>query len=134
MMKRIDTDAISTRPEDRLRFLEDFVGFTDDDWTALRASTEVLVPRLAGLLDALYEHVLAYDDTRRIFVGVGGTIDPLYVDVRKRHGHGNAAKSAVARKILIASWHVLARNEPFKPAAPRVAPIVPASSSQPLAA
>jgi hypothetical protein len=85
MMKRIDTDAISTRPEDRLRFLEDFVGFTDDDWTALRASTEVLVPRMPALVDALYEHVLAYDDTRRIFVGVGGTIDPLYVDVRKQH-------------------------------------------------
>jgi hypothetical protein len=35
--------------------------------------------------------------------------------------------------VLIAAWHVLARNEPFKPAAP-AAPIVPASSSQPLAA
>jgi transposase len=41
----------------------------------------------------------------------------LYVDVRRRHGHGNAAKAAVARKVLIACWHVLARNEPFKPAA-----------------
>jgi transposase len=57
----------------------------------------------------------------------------LYVDVRGRHGHGNAAKAAVARKVLIAAWHVLARNEPFKPAA-SAAPIVPASSSQPLAA
>ena len=58
----------------------------------------------------------------------------LYVDVRRRHGHGNAAKAAVARKVLIACWHVLARNEPFKPAASQAAPIVPASSSQPLAA
>jgi transposase len=58
----------------------------------------------------------------------------LYVDVRRRHGHGNAAKAAVARKVLIACWHVLARNEPFKPAARAAAPIVPASSSQPLAA
>jgi len=57
----------------------------------------------------------------------------LYVDVRRRHGHGNAAKAAVARKVLIACWHVLARNQPFKPAA-AAAPIVPASSSQPLAA
>jgi len=29
------------------------------------------------------------------------------------------AKSAVARKVLIAAWHVLARNEPFKPNLPR---------------
>jgi transposase len=58
----------------------------------------------------------------------------LYVDVRRRQGNGNAAKAAVARKVLIACWHVLARNEPFKPAASSAAPIVPASSSTSLAA
>jgi transposase len=57
----------------------------------------------------------------------------LYVDVRKRHGNGNAAKSAVARKILIAVWHVWSRQQPFKPAA-SAASIVPASSGQPLVA
>ncbi len=57
----------------------------------------------------------------------------LYVDVRARQGNGNAAKSAVARKILIAVWHVWSRQQPFKPAA-SAAPIVPASSGQPLAA
>jgi transposase len=39
----------------------------------------------------------------------------LYLDTARRHGKKNAAKAAVARKILIAAWHVLARNEPFKP-------------------
>jgi transposase len=39
----------------------------------------------------------------------------LYTDTKKRHGKSNPAKAAVARKILIASWHVLARGEPFKP-------------------
>ncbi len=59
----------------------------------------------------------------------------LYVDVRARHGHGNAAKSAVARKVLIAVWHVWSRQEPFKPAAVcAAAPSAPASSGQPLAA
>jgi hypothetical protein len=38
--------------------------------------------------------------------------------VAKRAGK-NPAKAAVARKILIAAWHVLARQQPFKPAAPR---------------
>ena len=33
----------------------------------------------------------------------------LYVDVRARHGNGNAAKSAVARKVLIAVWHACGR-------------------------
>ena len=39
----------------------------------------------------------------------------LYADVAKRAGK-NPAKSAVARKVLIAAWHVLSREQPFKPA------------------
>ena len=39
----------------------------------------------------------------------------LYRDVASRQGSGQA-KAAVARKVLIAAWHVLARQEPFKPA------------------
>jgi hypothetical protein len=40
----------------------------------------------------------------------------LYRDVKRRNaGKANPAKSAVARKVLIACWHVLSREEPFKP-------------------
>jgi transposase len=42
----------------------------------------------------------------------------LYKDISARAGK-NPAKSAVARKILIAAWHVLSRQQPFKPAASR---------------
>jgi transposase len=38
----------------------------------------------------------------------------LYADTKHRHGKANPAKAAVARKILIASWHILARQQPFK--------------------
>jgi transposase len=57
----------------------------------------------------------------------------LYSDVKARTGKANPAKSAVARKVLIACWHVLSRDEPFKPHRPRTDP-VPASSSCFLAA
>jgi transposase len=40
----------------------------------------------------------------------------LYTDTKNRHGKANPAKAAVARKILIASWHILARQQPFKSA------------------
>jgi transposase len=53
----------------------------------------------------------------------------LYTETKQRHGKSNPAKAAVARKILIASWHVLARNEPFKRSASSAANDVPASSS-----
>jgi transposase len=59
----------------------------------------------------------------------------LYLDVKQRHGKANPAKAAVARKVLIAAWHVLARDQPFKPSAPRrAAHPAPASSSIRLAA
>jgi transposase len=40
-----------------------------------------------------------------------------YLRVTTRHGK-NPAKSSVARKLLIAAWHMLSRGEPFKPPAP----------------
>jgi transposase len=59
----------------------------------------------------------------------------LYLDVARRSHHSNAAKAAVARKILIAAWHMLSRNEPFHPAARRTGGTsVPASSRFALAA
>ena len=55
----------------------------------------------------------------------------LYLDVKQRcGGKGNPAKAAVARKVLIAAWHVLALHQPFNPSRPRGADApVPASSS-----
>jgi transposase len=38
----------------------------------------------------------------------------LYTDLATRAGK-NPAKSAVARKVLIAAWHVLSRQQPFTP-------------------
>jgi transposase len=59
----------------------------------------------------------------------------LYLDVGRRCRHTNAAKAAVARNILIAAWHMLPRNQPFRPA-PRCTggSSVPASSRVALAA
>ena len=59
----------------------------------------------------------------------------LYLDVSRRSRNHNSAKAAVARKILIAAWHMLSRKEPFKPA-PRTTngTSAPASSRLALAA
>jgi transposase len=51
----------------------------------------------------------------------------LYSDIAARSGK-NPAKSAVARKVLIAARHVLSRQQPFTPAAPRRAHPASASS------
>jgi transposase len=51
-----------------------------------------------------------------------------YLRISARHGK-NPAKSAVARKLLIAAWHMLAREEPFRPSRPRGNTTAPANSS-----
>jgi transposase len=42
----------------------------------------------------------------------------LYTDLTDRSST-NDAKSAVARKVLTAAWHMLSRQQPFKPSRPR---------------
>lgn len=37
----------------------------------------------------------------------------LYLQTKRRHGKANPAKAAVARKVLIACWHVLSRQQVF---------------------
>lgn len=58
----------------------------------------------------------------------------LYTDLTNRSG-SNDAKSAVARKVLTAAWHILSLQQPFKPSRPRGGnSTVPASSVSVLAA
>jgi transposase len=52
----------------------------------------------------------------------------LYADIAQRAGK-NPAKSAVARKVLIASWHVLSRQQPFTAPRPRTTHSTDASAS-----
>jgi transposase len=58
----------------------------------------------------------------------------LYTRTKTRHGKANPAKSAVARKVLIACWHVLARQQEFRPAASTIVPICPGKLHEHLAA
>jgi transposase len=59
----------------------------------------------------------------------------LYTDVVQRSRNSNSAKAAVGRKILIAAWHMLSRDQPFQPTPRRASGTsVPASSRLALAA
>ncbi len=84
-VKRIDTGAVATSSRARLDFLTDFIAFRDEDWELLRDSVRLIAPRLPALLDGLYDHLLSYDDTRRLFLGSDGEVDPAYIAIRKEH-------------------------------------------------
>jgi hypothetical protein len=86
-MKTVDVRALQTQPQKRLEFLQEFVGFGEADWKAIQDSVQVLDSRLPALLDAIYEHLLSFDDTRRVFLGHDGKgeVDPRYIAMRKEH-------------------------------------------------
>jgi hypothetical protein len=84
-IRHIDLAALRAGPEGRIAFLEEFVGFTEDDRAALRESALALGPRLPAMVDRLYDHLLSFDDTREVFVDEGGTINPKYIAIRKEH-------------------------------------------------
>ena len=84
-VKEVELAALLRDPAARFAFLADLVGFGADDWAALADSVTTLSPRLPGILDAVYAHLLAFDDTRRIFLGSTGEIDPVYMALRKEH-------------------------------------------------
>jgi hypothetical protein len=84
-LKHIDVEGLGKDTGERIKFLLDFTLFGPDDWKALQESVEGLGPKLPGLLDAIYEHLLSYDDTHRIFLGERGKVDAAYIQVRKEH-------------------------------------------------
>ena len=87
-------------------------------------------PLLALTLASEIGDVARFRSPRKLIGYAGRPSNPwhqLYTDLATRAGK-NPAKSAVARKILIAAWHVLSRQQPFSPAAPRRAAPVSASS------
>lgn len=126
-MKTINVIDISTNPAKRLQFLEDFIGFTQDDWKALSDSVDVLGPKLPAMLDSLYEHLLSYDDTRRIFLGQRGEVDPEYIAIRKEHltawvlkTVGGGDRSAFAAWLVsVGKAHTGVSGEPQRVVPPR---------------
>jgi hypothetical protein len=84
-VKTINVRDVVARPEARVHFLEDFIGFGEVDRGAIRQSLLVLGPRLPAILDALYDHLLGYDETKRLFLGTDGPVDPAYIAQRKEH-------------------------------------------------
>jgi hypothetical protein len=75
----------SSDPSARMRSMMAFIGFTDADQRALLDSVPVLGPVLPSLLDAIYNHLLSFEDTRKIFLGQRGEVDPSYIALRKEH-------------------------------------------------
>lgn len=126
--KVIDLRGIAQDASARMRFMKEFVGFTDEDQRALQESVSVLGPGLPRLLDALYDHLLSFDDTRRVFLGARGEVDPSYLALRKEHltqwvlrtaGVTGEPESLPAYLMEVGRRHTGAAGEPSRVVPPR---------------
>ncbi len=67
----------------RMQQMADFVGFTDDDLSLVRASGPLLLARADELTSAVYDHFLQFPATARFFLTPEGEIDQTRLDRRK---------------------------------------------------
>jgi len=97
-VKHIDEVQLESNLEYRFGYLADFVGFDKNDVAAIHAAASKLTPLVAGLVDAVYVKLFAYDATKRHFVpkqhGYEGptpesvetlTLDHPQIAFRKQH-------------------------------------------------
>jgi len=66
-----------------VRELAEFVGLSDADATAIRASAPAVLKHEAALTSALYEHFLRFPATARFFLAPDGTPDRTRIERRK---------------------------------------------------
>ena len=67
-VRSVDEARLESDAQYRYEYVSEFIGFESDDVAAIHASAPKLLPLVAGLVDATYDKLLAYDATRRHFV------------------------------------------------------------------
>lgn len=67
-MQRIDEARLESDLEYRFGYLTEFMGFGDQDVSAIHAAAGALAPLVPSLVDAVYEKLFQYDATSRHFV------------------------------------------------------------------
>jgi len=67
-MKNIDEQQLESDLGYRVGYLQDFIGFGQEDIDVIHASAEVLAPLVPGLVDAVYTKLFTYDCTKRHFL------------------------------------------------------------------
>jgi hypothetical protein len=66
-MQHITASSLEDLPS-RIAYLSSFLGLTEADGEALRASKPLVAPLIPTILDAVYAKLLSYDITAAVFV------------------------------------------------------------------
>ena len=68
MMQKIDEQKLESDLAYRFGYLTRFMGFGEDDISAIHGAAEHLAPIVPQLVDAVYDKLFSYDATKRHFV------------------------------------------------------------------
>ncbi|EAU85203.1 hypothetical protein CC1G_06219 [Coprinopsis cinerea okayama7 len=68
LFDEFDNDAIYTNLRERVRYLTQFVNFTEDDVEALNDFQPILLPLVDQLVDNVYHHLFRFDITKQVFM------------------------------------------------------------------
>jgi len=66
-MQHISDQSLHNLPN-RIQYLLDFIGFSEDDAAALHASRDIVAPLIPAIVDAVYEKLLSFDITAKSFL------------------------------------------------------------------
>ena len=67
------------------RYMAEFVGFTQDDESAIQQSGLIIEKHLPAIIGNFYTNLLQYPPTRKIFLKKDGSLDEDYLELRMLH-------------------------------------------------
>lgn len=103
-MKTIDEEKLQSDTAYRFKYVSEFIGFDDEDAKTINQAAGHLAPQFAGMVEATYEKLLAYDVTARHFVdrqhGYDGPIPASVEDVSANHEQIQFRKEHLSRYFM----------------------------------
>lgn len=103
-MRQIDESKLETDLLYRFEYLVEFIGFTQEDASAIQELGPQLGPLIPQIVDRTYERLLAYDATARHFVpkqaGFGGTPPTNIGDLSASHPQIQFRKEHLSRYLM----------------------------------
>ncbi len=67
------------------RYMSEFVGFTEEDAQAIRATRLIIEKYIPAIVGKFYAQLLSYPPTRKIFTKKDGSLDQEYLQLRMHH-------------------------------------------------
>jgi hypothetical protein len=80
---QVDEDRLDRDGHYRLTHYQEFLGWTEADHEAVRATTAKVVPYAQQLIDAVYDHLFRFSSTARYFLDENGLIRDAFLRKRK---------------------------------------------------